>query len=72
MAVAAVAMLATVAAGVAFFYALWRLAKGPGAHLPKNYKLPPVERGWMPWIGCARTFGKEPLWFIGKCQEKVS
>ena len=65
-------VLVAVGAGLAFFYALWRLANGPGAHLPKSCKLPPAEKGVLPWIGCAKAFGKEPLWFIGKSQEKVN
>ncbi len=68
---AVVAVVAAVGAGLAFFYMLWRLAKGPGARLPKGSKLPPVEGG-LPWIGCAKAFGKEPLWYIGKAHKKVT
>ena len=35
-------------------------------------RLPPVKGGWMPWVGCAIPFGKEPLWFIQRTKEEVS
>ena len=51
----------------------WRVSKGPGAGLARgsSCKLPPVEGGWVPWVGCAIAFGKEPLWFIRRAHEKV-
>jgi hypothetical protein len=24
-------------------------------------RLPPVEKGWMPWLGVAISFGKNPM-----------
>jgi len=36
----------------------------------KNVKYPPVIKGWIPWLGCAIDFGKEPLNFIKKSTEK--
>ena len=36
----------------------------------KNFKYPPVIKGWIPWFGCAIDFGKEPLNFIKKSTEK--
>lgn len=35
------------------------------------YRLPPVRSGWLPWIGCALEFGKEPLNFIKRTQDEV-
>ena len=67
---AAVEIIAVVGAGLLFLYLLWRLAKGPSAHVPYGSKLPPVQGG-LPWIGCAMQFGKEPLWYIGKSYSKV-
>ena len=29
-------------------------------------KFPPVRSGWLPWLGCALEFDKEPLNFIKK------
>lgn len=55
----------------ALAYLYWRLSRGPGASLLSGSKLPPVEGGWVPWLGCALDFGKEPLWFIRKAHEKV-
>lgn len=46
-------------------YVCWKLSSRDG-------KLhPPVEGGWVPWLGCAVAFGKEPLWYIKKTHEKV-
>lgn len=53
-------------------YLYWRLSRGPGASLPFAAKVPPVQGGWLPWVGCALDFGKEPLWFIKKTHDKVS
>ena len=65
----AVSVAAALGAGVVALYVLWRLVGGPH---PKGCKLPPVESGTLPWIGCAKDFGKEPLWFIGRSYKKVS
>ena len=54
----------------ALTYLYWRISRGPGASLFRG-KVPPVEGGWIPWLGCALTFGKEPLWFIKKAHKKV-
>ena len=67
-----VAAIATVGAGLLLAYMLWRLIKGPAAHLPLGTKVPPVIGGYIPWLGCAITFGKEPLWFVGKAYKKVN
>lgn len=62
-----------VAVGVLLFaYLYWRVSRGPGARVAYGSKLPPVESGWVPWLGCAVTFGKEPLWFIKKTNDKVT
>lgn len=34
-------------------------------------KLPPVRSGWLPWLGCALEFGKEPLNFIKRTKDEV-
>ena len=34
-------------------------------------RCPPVKDGWLPWIGCAVRFGKEPLYFIQRTREEV-
>ncbi|ESO89269.1 hypothetical protein LOTGIDRAFT_106561 [Lottia gigantea] len=34
-------------------------------------KYPPVYEGWLPWIGCAMEFGKQPLEFIHKKQQDL-
>lgn len=53
-------------------YLYWRVSRGPGAGLSRRCKLPPVEGGWIPWVGCAVAFGKEPLWYIKKTHDKVN
>ncbi len=68
----AVELLALLASSLVFGYLWWRLSRGPGAHVPRGARLPPLEGGWLPWIGCALEFGKAPLSFIGRMQEKVS
>lgn len=35
-------------------------------------KLPPVRSGWLPWLGCALEFGKEPLSFIKRTKDEVT
>ena len=35
-------------------------------------KLPPVRSGWLPWLGCALEFGKEPLNFIKRTRDEVT
>ena len=52
-------------------YLWWRLSRGPGASLWSGARSPPVQGGWLPWVGCAVDFGREPLWYIKKTQEKV-
>ena len=52
-------------------YLYWRVSNAPAISFSGSSKLPPVEGGWIPWLGCALAFGKEPLWFIKKTQEKV-
>ena len=34
-------------------------------------KFPPVRSGWVPWVGCALEFGKEPLNFIKRTKDEV-
>ena len=34
-------------------------------------KLPPIRSGWLPWLGCALEFGKEPLNFIKRTRDEV-
>lgn len=63
--------IAVIGAGLLFLYMLWRLVRGPGAYVPFGSKLPPIQGG-LPWIGCIKEFGKEPLWYIGKSIDKVS
>ena len=52
-------------------YLYRRLSRGPGRSLGRGCKLPPVEGGWVPWLGCALAFGKEPLSHIKKTHDKV-
>ena len=35
-------------------------------------KLPPLRSGWLPWLGCALEFGKEPLNFIKRTRDEVT
>lgn len=35
-------------------------------------KFPPMRTGWLPWIGCAIQFGKEPLNFIKRTKDEVT
>ena len=49
------------------FVALWRLPRRSG-----GARLPPVKGGWIPWVGCAVPFGKEPLHFIQRTKEEVT
>ncbi len=39
--------------------------------LKAKLRYPPVESGWIPWLGCAVAFGKAPLLFIQQTKEKV-
>lgn len=34
--------------------------------------LPPCNSGWIPFLGCAVEFGKEPLNFIEDMRKKVT
>ena len=34
--------------------------------------LPPCYSGWIPFLGCAVEFGKEPLNFIEKMRQQVN
>jgi len=38
----------------------------------KQHCRPPCIGYWLPWIGCALEFGKEPLYFIERARRKVS
>ena len=33
--------------------------------------VPPAKRGWIPWVGVAIQFGKEPLHYIEKTKREV-
>lgn len=37
-----------------------------------SLNLPPCYSGWIPFLGCAVEFGKEPLRFIEKMRKKVN
>jgi len=37
----------------------------------KIYTPPPCCKGWIPFIGCAIEFGKNPLAFFGQKMEEV-
>ena len=39
--------------------------------LNKGVHYPPVQSGWFPWVGCAVSFGREPLFYIQRTREKV-
>ena len=49
-------------------YALWRLYNW---YILGGARLPPVQSGWLPWVGCAMEFGREPLFFIDRTRRKV-
>lgn len=52
----------------------WRLSRGPGWTQLLQFgarKLPPVQGGWLPWLGCALSFGKQPLHYINITHKKV-
>lgn len=34
-------------------------------------QLPPYFGGWIPWLGCAVNFGKQPLEFIRQKSQQV-
>ena len=38
----------------------------------RGSNLPPARTGWIPWIGVAVPFGKEPLYYIEKTRREVS
>ena len=40
------------------------IVKGSKNNFPPSY-------GWIPFIGCAVEFGKQPLYFINEAKEKV-
>lgn len=53
-------------------YALWRLPKWfSHAYKRNGTRLPPVQSGWLPWVGCAVEFGREPLFYINRTRRKV-
>lgn len=35
-------------------------------------RFPPVRSGWLPWLGCALEFGREPLNFINRTKDEVT
>lgn len=73
MEVAALLVVVVSVAVLLLSYLCWKVSRSPGAScLPRGCKLPPVEGGWVPWVGCAVAFGKEPLWYIKKTHEKVN
>lgn len=37
-----------------------------------DLKLPPARSGWIPWLGVAIPFGKEPLKYLQRCRDEVS
>ena len=37
----------------------------------KANKYPPICKGWIPWLGCAIEFGKQPLDFIEQKRKEV-
>lgn len=49
-------------------YAMWRLWN---MHKRSNAQHPPVQSGWLPWIGCAVDFGREPLYYIDRTRKKA-
>lgn len=51
-------------------YLCWKVWRGPGASVGRVCKLPPVQRGWLPWLGCALDFGKQPLNYIKQTNDK--
>ncbi len=71
MGVVPLELLVLLVSSLVFGYLWWRLSRGPGAHVPRGARLPPLEGGWLPWIGCALEFGKAPLWHIKKAHKKV-
>lgn len=34
-------------------------------------RFPPVRSGWLPWLGCALEFGREPLNFINRTKDEL-
>ena len=67
-AVALASVLAAVV-GLTLFATVSWLVK---SNLRGKARLPPVKSGWIPWVGCAIQFGKEPLWFIQQTRKEVS
>ena len=65
------AELGAVGIAVLLSYLYWKVSRGPGAGLPWGCKQPPLQGGWVPWVGCALAFGKEPLWYIKRTHDKV-
>ena len=61
---------AVVIGGLALLTALLWLVRSNSIH--RRTRLPPVKGGWMPWVGCAIPFGKEPLLFIEQTRKEVS
>lgn len=37
-----------------------------------KHNMPPSKAGWIPWVGVAIEFGKEPLNYIEKARKEVS
>jgi len=60
---------AVVIGGLALLAAVLWLVRSNSS---RRTRLPPVKGGWIPWVGCAIPFGKEPLWFIQRTRKEVS
>ena len=58
----------TAVVGLTLFATVSWLVK---SNLRGKARLPPVKSGWIPWVGCAIPFGKEPLWFIQQTRKEV-
>lgn len=53
-------------------YVLWRFWRTCKHTSNAPGRLPPVQSGWLPWIGCAVDFGREPLYYIDRTRKKAS
>ena len=71
----AAGVISTVIVGLISLVVCWKLLKSQAfVNFLLSWSgkiLPPVQGGHIPWLGCAVSFGKEPLHFIQRTHKKV-
>ena len=57
---------------ISFLLVLLGLWKILSSYKDAKIRYPPVQSGWIPWLGCGVAFGKAPLLFIKETNKKVA